>query len=706
MATRTLEVVVTGDASGAQKAMGQTEQAAGSMESKLGKISQKLSSVGQSMTLGVTLPIVGAGVVMGKWASDAAENANKVAVVFGENASTVMQWAKDAETAFGLSEGQAAGFFGSVGTMLQGFGIDAQVIPDMSKSILTLASDLGSFHNIDTAEVMDMISASFRGEYDSIQRVIPTINAAAVATKAMAMTGKTNADELTSQEKALATYQLMLEGAGPATGDFARTQDGAANATRIAQAQIRSAGEQIGQVFMPIVAAVAGKVAEWADAFANLDDRTKTIIVAVAATAAVLGPLVLIAGKVIAVVQGISAAMSFLAANPVFLVIAAIVAIVAALVLAYQKFDWFRNAVDAVWDAIQKAAQWAWENVLQPVFEAIGGFIQDKVIPAWQDFQKGVEIVWPKIVAAAQWAWDTVLKPIFDAIGWYITNLLIPWYQMLWNIVQTVWNGIATAISWAWSTVIQPIWNAIWAFAETVLVPMFQQLWDNAQTVWNGISSAVSFAWNSVIQPIWGAISGFISGTLVPQFQNIWGVVQSVWSGIGSAISFAWNNVIQPVWNAIQGAIDTLRGAFDSLGNGVRSVWDGIGNAVRSALQAVKDAWNNTVGGKGISIPGFLGFDGVDLTIPRLHTGGVFEAPTPAGQGLALLRDGERVLTPTQHAAGMATQAPIVYVDQSATYNIEGSMVTKEQLFEETRSHFIKRAKITPGAYLPSYVVG
>jgi hypothetical protein len=33
--------------------------------------------------------------------------------------------------------------------------------------------------------------------------------------------------------------------------------------------------------------------------------------------------------------------------------------------------------------------------------------------------------------------------------------------------------------------------------------------------------------------------------------------------------------------------------------------------------------WNRTVGGKGISIPSFLGFGGISFTIPRLADGGI-----------------------------------------------------------------------------------
>ena len=608
-----------------------TKEASSSITDGLKRVSDKMTDVGKTLTTGVTLPIVGLGVVAGKWASDAAESANKVNVVFGEQAATILAWAKDSERAFGLSEGQANSFFGSVGTMLQGFGLDMSVIPDMSKSIVTLAADLGSFHNLDTAQVMDMISASFRGEYDSIQRVIPTINAAAVETKALAMTGKVAKDSLTAQEKALATYQLMLEGAGPATGDFARTQDGAANSTRIAMAQIRSAGETIGSIFLPIVSAAASKVAEWADKFANLDQGTQKIIVVVAAVAAALGPLLLGVGAVAKSILAVNAAMTTLAANPVVLAIIAITVAIAALVAgavyAYNNFEWFKNAVDAAWDGIQAAARFAWERVLQP---------------------------------------------IWTAISWYIQNILVPYFTTLWNIAKSVFDQIADKVMWAWNTVIKPVWDAIYWYIENILIPYYTLLWNAVKSAFDQIASKVMWAWNNVIKPAWDAISWYISNILVPYFTTIWNTVRTVFDAVGSVISWVWQHVISPAFDRITGGIGLLISVFssikDTVVNTFSGIFDVIVSPIRNAINWVIRKWN----GLEFNVPRFEAF-GISVgggtigtpDIPEFATGGVFQAPTPGGAGLALLHDGEMILNARQQQQMRAGGDVNVYVTQS-----------------------------------------
>lgn len=206
---------------------------------------------------GVALGAVG--VVAVKFGADAAASASDVQealqksnTVFGAQAKAIENWADDAAQNLGLAKGAALDAAGGFGNMFDQLGLTESASADMSKEIIGLAADFSSFHNADITEVLEAQSAAFRGEYDSLQRFLPLMSAATVEQKAMAMTGKENAGELTAQEKALATYQLMLEGAGAAQGDFAATSDQAANSQRIAAAEMENMRAEIGEKLLPV----------------------------------------------------------------------------------------------------------------------------------------------------------------------------------------------------------------------------------------------------------------------------------------------------------------------------------------------------------------------------------------------------------------------------------------------------------------------
>lgn len=237
-----VKVHFIGDTKDLQKAFGQVEGKASGMGSHI----KKAAGVAAG-----GLAIVG--VAAGKMAiesvkafSDLSEASSKASTIFGKSFGEIERIAEGGAQAMGLSKAAVLDYAGSFGNLFSQLGVTSEKSVDMSKNILQLAADFGSFHNADITEVLNAQSAAFRGEYDALQRFLPLVNAATVEQKAMSMTGKESAATLTAQEKALAVYQLMLEGAGAAQGDFARTSDGLANQQRILKAEFDNVKTSIG----------------------------------------------------------------------------------------------------------------------------------------------------------------------------------------------------------------------------------------------------------------------------------------------------------------------------------------------------------------------------------------------------------------------------------------------------------------------------
>lgn len=153
---------------------------------------------------------------------------------------------------------------------------------------------------------------------------------------------------------------------------------------------------------------------------------------------------------------------------------------------------------------------------------------------------------------------------------------------------------------------------------------------------WDTIKEVIQAGWNfvkDITSKVWDAIKSNIQ----MQINLIKSVVTGVWNGIQAVTS--------AVWGAITGSIRTqinlVTGIFNSFKTTVTNVFSAIGNAItapiRSALDGIRSAWNNTIGGKGISIPKILGFGGATFTIPKLADGGIVSSPT-----LAMIGEGNR----------------------------------------------------------------
>jgi hypothetical protein len=187
-------------------------------------------------------------------ASDLNETLSKTTTVFGDASAEVLAWSKNSATAYGLSQKAALEATASLGNMFIQLGENREQAAGMSSLMVELAADIASFNNVagGAEEVLQDMSSAFRGEYDPIQKYIPIINAAAVEQQALAETGKSAAKELTALEKAVAAQTLIMQGAGVAAGDFARTLGNVANQERILAAQMENFRATLGQAFTPI----------------------------------------------------------------------------------------------------------------------------------------------------------------------------------------------------------------------------------------------------------------------------------------------------------------------------------------------------------------------------------------------------------------------------------------------------------------------
>lgn len=265
-----LKLIVDADTKGAVSEFKKLETSAGSsldgvekkatglkgkMSSAFGSLSGVMASLGPAAIAGGVAAGIGVAV---NAASDLNEQISKTKSVFGQSSTEILKWSESSATALGQSKTQALEAASSFGNLFMQLGLTGSAVTDMSTKMVGLASDFGSFFNTDPATALEAISAAFRGEFDSVQKFVPTINAAAVQQEVLREGLANTTSEITEQDKAVATYNLLLSGAGKATGDFARTSDSLANQQRILKAQVSDAAAEIGNKLLPSLATLAG----------------------------------------------------------------------------------------------------------------------------------------------------------------------------------------------------------------------------------------------------------------------------------------------------------------------------------------------------------------------------------------------------------------------------------------------------------------
>jgi len=230
-------------------------------------------------------------------AKDLGESVNAVNVSFGSSSKQILDWGKNNAASFGLSQRAFNQAVVPMGAILKNTGIDMGTVSDKTISLTERAADMASVFNVDVSEALDAIQAGLRGEADPLERFGVGLSAAAVEAKALADTGKQSADALTEQEKMLARVALIMEQTSQVQGDFANTSDDAANAQRIATAEMENAQAVIGQAFLPVMAMLATAVANVARWFQDLPGPIQAVVAIVGTLGAAF---VILAPKIVA----------------------------------------------------------------------------------------------------------------------------------------------------------------------------------------------------------------------------------------------------------------------------------------------------------------------------------------------------------------------------------------------------------------------
>lgn len=247
------------------------------------------------------------------------ETLNRTNVIFEDLAPEVIAIGDNAAESFGLARDQAIGAAADFGDLLTALEVSREAAASMSTGVVQLAADLASFKDVDVPEVLTRIRSGLVGEIEPLRRMGISFNAAQVEAKAFELGLADVSGEISEGAKVQARFALILEQSENALGDFARTADDPANASRILAAEIREAKIAIGDELLPVLPGLIGAARDLIPPLSDLALELVPVLVAgVEIAVPILGTLADVLGagaEVVAIYSdGVSALVGELAA--------------------------------------------------------------------------------------------------------------------------------------------------------------------------------------------------------------------------------------------------------------------------------------------------------------------------------------------------------------------------------------------------------
>ena len=323
-----------------------------------------------------------------------------------------------------------------------------------------------------------------------------------------------------------------------------------------------------------------------------------------------LGPILGIAKA------GFSALWAVLAANPVAAIIALIVAIGVALVALYNKCEWFRDAVNKVFDRIREPLEKlkeAFSEIIESVVnifqdfidiivgiftgdgERVGKAVRDMIENVinifknlWKFRQALAELAFNLILGLVEGIWECIknLPKLLVGIGEFIVDFFKgllgeETVEKIKQIGRDIIDGLC-----------QGIMSAINAIEDA-----FKAIWD---AIKQGIDNITSAEWWS---DLWDAITKpFIDAKdfIVQVFSDMCAGIKEWLDNIKDAISEAWSNIkdtfsdiASSILEIFGGLIEGLSEAWDSIKESFSNMVSSISEYVGDLAQTIGEKWDN-----------------------------------------------------------------------------------------------------------------
>ena len=388
---------------------------------------------------------------------------------------------------------------------------------------------------------------------------------------------------------------------GTAEKMAATMQDNLAGQLTILKSQLEELAISIGEILMPYIRQIVGWIQGLVDWLNSLDEGTKKIIVTVALVAAALGPVLIVIGKVVGAIgtimtvvpqiaSAISGVIGFVSGTVIPAISAvvaaigwvplAIAAVVAILVVLYNKCEWFREAVNAIWTQIKEFFVSAWEVICSFFTETIPNAWNSLVsffqgIPAWWSG------LWQSVGDFFSNIWTNMMNnPVLTGIVDMIRSL----WENLSTTLQGIWNGIKTAASGAWELIKNVVLGPVLLLIDLV-TGNFTKLKEDAANIWNNIKNAASNIWNGIKQVV-GSLAQGLANHVSILFNGLKTTIANIWTAIKNTASSAWNGLKNLVSSIASNLKQAAVNAFKTMVSGIRSALSSLGSVVQSGFQS------------------------------------------------------------------------------------------------------------------------
>lgn len=183
-------------------------------------------------------------------ASDMEESSSAFRVAFGSGADEAEKWVEATARSMNRGRLDLIKYMSTLQNTFVPFGFARDKATELSKSVTTLAVDLGSFRNMADADVLRDLQSALVGNHETMRKYGVVINDTNLKQQMLSMGLIKGKEAATEQDKVMARLAIIYAQTRDAQGDAVRTGGGFANQLKGLGGQVQDLAVAIGTPLM------------------------------------------------------------------------------------------------------------------------------------------------------------------------------------------------------------------------------------------------------------------------------------------------------------------------------------------------------------------------------------------------------------------------------------------------------------------------
>ena len=380
----------------------------------------------------------------------------------------------------------------------------------------------------------------------------------------------------------------------------------------------------LGETVLPYVTQFLEAITTLINKFNDLDEGTQKFIAIALGVVGVLGPILIIGGKLISgigmfvgllgsigggataaagAIGGIGAAAAgaagaggigalITAAAPILIGGAVVAGIIAAVVLIVKHWDEIKAAAKAVgewvadkWNKLKDATHEAWEGM------------KEKVSTAWNNLKQNVTDTTEAMKERVSTAWNNLKENVSNTAESVRSTVSQKWDEIKTNS-QQAWDNVKEKVSTAWNNIKEAAVSKANEIATNTRT-RWEEIRTNTQQAWDNIKNKTHETWESAKNSVRTAAENMWNSTRT-NMQNIKGDMESKFTSLMNSASSWGHNIVSNLSNALHSGISWIQSAASNISNALEG---GISGMISRAFSWGSDIMANLSQGiwRGIS---------------------------------------------------------------------------------------------------------